>query len=332
MRIERCVTSISWIPSEAVPGFARLPFTRGLMHYDPPPPLTLLDLDRMRRRGEFRFANRLRAFIDVEDGRIAASGYSGGGVMGVTPISAGRLRFMMPARGNRDIQRPPQATAGAVTFVQTSGGRPGFSFLKPTWRPPFVVTQPFTIWTTISLTIDISGNCSCAVLGASPFPRHLLYDETGRLVQKTALTRFRLWSRTVFGSHTPWGGEDLLPALAIPESELERQLSERIMSSGQRPAVRSLRPGDFLFRQAAGDTSIALVLDGSLEVQVDGRVVGRVGPGAVVGERSALEGGGRTADLRALTPVRVAEVPAGSIDLEDLGELAQGHRREADPA
>ena len=47
------------------------------MHYDPPPPLTLTDLDGMRRRGEFRFANRLRAYIDVEDGRITGCGYTG---------------------------------------------------------------------------------------------------------------------------------------------------------------------------------------------------------------------------------------------------------------
>jgi hypothetical protein len=228
-------------------------------------------------------------------------------------------------------RRPGTSPTGAAAFVQTAGGRPGFSLLKPTWRWPFVVTKPFTIWTTLTLTIGVDGNYSYAVLGASPFPRHWLYDDSGSLVQKTALTRFRLWAQTVFGSHTPWGGEDEVPALAVPESQLERQLSEQIMRGGDRPAVRDLRAGEFLFRQTGEATSMALVLDGNLEVQVNGRVVGRVGPGAIVGERAALEGGRRTADLRALTDVRVAEVPAGSLDLELLSELAQGHHREADP-
>ena len=38
MRIESSVTSVSWIPSEAVPGVTRIPFEAGVMHYDDPPP------------------------------------------------------------------------------------------------------------------------------------------------------------------------------------------------------------------------------------------------------------------------------------------------------
>lgn len=34
MRIESSVTSISWIPSEAIEGFAKLPFRAGFTHYD----------------------------------------------------------------------------------------------------------------------------------------------------------------------------------------------------------------------------------------------------------------------------------------------------------
>jgi hypothetical protein len=56
MQIERSATTVSWIPSDSIPGLLGVPFERGLMHYDPPPPLTLTDLEGMRRRGEFRFA------------------------------------------------------------------------------------------------------------------------------------------------------------------------------------------------------------------------------------------------------------------------------------
>ena len=328
MRIERSVTSISWIPSDSIPGLLRLPFARGIMHYDPPPPLTLTDVDGMRRRGEFRFANRLSASIDVEDGRITGCNYTGGKLMGLTPITAGPLRVMLPTNANSDIQWQPTVTPNQATFVQTAGGRPGFSFLKPTLRWPFFVTKPFTIWTTLKLTINISGACVGELIGASPFPRHWLYDDSGSLVQKSALTRNQVWARTVFGTHTPWGGEDQVPYVADAETQLERTMADQIMQREDRPAIRQLRAGDFLFRQHEQATLVALVLDGIFEVRVDGRVVGHVGPGSVVGERAPLEAGRRTADMRATTDARIAEVAAGSFDLEVLSELAHGHHRE----
>jgi len=38
MRIEGSITAVSWIPSEAVTGLAKLPFGSGVAHYDDPPP------------------------------------------------------------------------------------------------------------------------------------------------------------------------------------------------------------------------------------------------------------------------------------------------------
>jgi hypothetical protein len=330
VRIERSITSLSWIPSDSIPGILRLPFARGIMHYDPPPPLTLIDLADMRRRGEFRFANRLQAYVDVEDGKVVGAGYAGGVLMGLTPITAGPLRVMLPTKKNRDIQWSPAINGSVATFVQTAGGRPGFSFLKPSWRWPFLVTRPFTIWTTLRMTITADGACTGEIIGASPFPRHWLYDNDGRLLQKSALTRNQVWARTIFGTHTPWGGEDEAPEVAAPETELERTLSDRIMQIGE-PSIRAMRAGEFLFRQDDRATSVVLVLDGLFEVRVDDRVVGHVGPGSVVGERAPLEAGRRTADVRATTDARIAEVAATTIDVEQLSELAQGHHRE-DPS
>jgi hypothetical protein len=248
--------------------------------------------------------------------------------MGLTPIGAGPLRVMLPTKANPVVRHTPQVVGDAVTFVQTAGGRPGFSFLGVTSRRPFLVTRPFTIWTTIELTINADGSSSQHLAGSSPFPRHWLYGDSGHLVEKVALTQAKLWLTTVFGTHTPWGGQDHVPVVAPPESELDRVLSERIMQGGQRPAVRSLAAGEFLFRQAEEGTSIAVILDGNFEVRVSGKVVGQVGPGTVVGERALLEGGHRTADLRALTEGRVAEAAPGTLTLEQLSELAQGHHRE----
>ena len=69
--------------------------------------------------------------------------------------------------------------------------------------------------------------------------------------------------------------------------------------------------------------------DGVLSVEVDGASVAQVGPGAVVGERALLEGGRRTATLRALTTSKVAAASGAELSPEMLSELAAGHRREA---
>ena len=54
----------------------------------------------------------------------------------------------------------------------------------------------------------------------------------------------------------------------------------------------------------------------------------QVGPGAIVGERAVLEGGERTATLRAATPGRVAMIPPEDVDESALTELARAHRAE----
>jgi hypothetical protein len=41
MRYESSVTSLSWIPSEAVTGVSRAAFDSGFTHYDDPPPAEL---------------------------------------------------------------------------------------------------------------------------------------------------------------------------------------------------------------------------------------------------------------------------------------------------
>jgi CRP-like cAMP-binding protein len=64
---------------------------------------------------------------------------------------------------------------------------------------------------------------------------------------------------------------------------------------------------------------------------VNGEPLAEYGPGAILGERAALEGGPRTATLRAVTKVRVAAVAAGQLDRGALAEVAQGHRHEDAP-
>src|SRR5262245_4755309 len=76
MRVESSVLSVSWIPSEAVKGLAKLPFGMGLAHHDAPPPDDVDDLDVLRADDRFRFANQLEAWAEVEDGRITSFGFA----------------------------------------------------------------------------------------------------------------------------------------------------------------------------------------------------------------------------------------------------------------
>lgn len=60
MRIDSVVTSLSWIPTDSIPGLMKLPFDMGVTRYDEVPPDTLGDLEALRRADRFRFANELR--------------------------------------------------------------------------------------------------------------------------------------------------------------------------------------------------------------------------------------------------------------------------------
>jgi len=70
---------------------------------------------------------------------------------------------------------------------------------------------------------------------------------------------------------------------------------------------------------------VCLLLDGLLDLEAGGRVLARLGPGAIVGERSRLDGH-RTARLRAVTACRVAVSRPENFGAELLAELACQHR------
>ena len=98
MRIASSVTAISWIPSDAIEGMPKLPFELGVARYDEPPPEHLEegDLERLRAEDRFREANRLAAWIDVEDGRIVGHGDEGTGLVGSTTFSLGITDITIP--------------------------------------------------------------------------------------------------------------------------------------------------------------------------------------------------------------------------------------------
>lgn len=332
MRTTSSVTSVSWIPSEAIPGAMKLPFAMGIGHYDPPPPDAIDDLDHLealRQADRFRFANHLEAWIEITDGAITDHGHSGGGLMGSTTLRLGGAARTLPGVSYPDLRQEPEVGDGWVRFVQTTGGRTGAPMPRKVNRPPFVQVIAPTVWTTLALTIHADGRVEHEVVGASAFPRHWVYDDGGALVAKTGVADFRGWSGDSFGDQSPWGDQDRPALVAAAETALERQLSTLVMRGGAKPRMRRLRRGDVLTEQGAPGAELYLVLDGMLTVEVDGEAVAEVGPGAILGERAVLEGGTRTSTLRATTACRVAVAQAEQLDRAALVELSEGHRREA---
>ncbi|MBV9952596.1 MAG: cyclic nucleotide-binding domain-containing protein [Acidimicrobiia bacterium] len=330
MRVEGSVTSISWIPSEAISGVTRLPFDMKVGHYDSPPPdrIDTAQLGAMRDRDEFRFANHLAGWIEVEDGRITGYSQQGSGVLNNTHMRlTSLLGLTFKAHAFPDLRTPPEVSPTSITFTQTAGGRPGMPAPRLV-RNGLAALVPPAVWTTLRLTLHADGRIEGTLAGATPFPRHWVYDHEGNLAQKTATISFEDWYERKPGtSGTPWGAEDSEPFVTMAESALERELSFTLMRTGK-PSIRTLAAGDLLTRQGDPADGLFVLLDGMVSVDVDGRDVGELGPGAVVGERAMLEGGTRTATLRAVTPAKVAVVDAAAISDAALRDLTEGHRRE----
>jgi hypothetical protein len=329
MRYESSVTSLSWIPSEAVVGGTRLPFDAGMAHYDQPPPDILGDLDELREADRFRFANRLAAWIEVDkSGWIKNSGYSGGGQIGSTTVRVGGLSHVFQAVALPDVQRKPERGDGWVRFTQTAGGRTGMPAPRRVRRAPFVQWQAPLAWTTLTLTMYPDGRSEGVLSGASRFPRHWIYDHEGQLAAKSGLIDFKDWYRKSFGKHTPWGDQESEALVTVVESALERSLSGQLMRGAAKPKIKKVKAGTILVRQGEEGSEVYLVLDGVLRVEVNGERLAEYGPGALLGERAHLERGARTSSLVAVTACRVASVPAEGLDRSALEELSTGHHRE----
>jgi len=329
MRIESSVTSISWIPSEAISGMAtKLPFEAGVAHYDQPPPDVIDDLAALQRDGRFRFANRLEAWIEVEGDRIVGHGQSGGGLICSTLLRLGKKQAAFEAVALPDLHPDPQVDASSVTFFQTAGGRTGVPAPRRVRRAPFVQFAAPLAWTTVALTLRADGSSSFAMSGASTFPRHWVYGGDNKLALKSGMIDFSHWYRRAFGKHSPWGDQDSEAFTTEVESALERQLSLTLMQGGAKPKVKTFKRGAVITEQGAAEDDIYLVLDGVVRIEVDGERLAEYGPGSMHGERAVLEGGKRTSTIRAVTACKLAVASADGIDRDALAELSSGHRRE----
>jgi len=334
VRVEGSVTTISWVPAEAVAGDARARLRLGTSRADDEPPADLgpdidATLDAVGDR--YRFANHLWGFAEFDDdGEVRRYGEQGTGRLGHRTVRDGAELAIgtipMPERRGEPVVGP-----GWVRFDQTWGGRTASHLAKATLRPPFVRLNAPVAWTTLELTLHADGRVDGRLAGASPFPRHWVYDTDGRLDATSAVTDWKAWTGTAIGVHTPWGEEDSPAFVTAVQSALERELAEMLLRDTPRPAVRRLHAGDVLTRQGDPGDELYIIVDGVLVVSVDGDEVVALGPGAVLGERAVLQGGRRTATLTAGTSSKVMVVPAERVDRDRLAGLAAAHRRDLPP-
>lgn len=335
MRIEGSVTSLTWIPTDVFKGMLKLGMDLKLGHFDSTPPdriMAMADLEELRDEDRLRMANRLSAGAEFVDGAPVKAEYTGGGVVGSTHAGVGRMGVTFSGVAMPELQRDPVYGADHVTFVQTVGGRTGVPMPRKVAHPPFVQWHAPIAWTTLSLTLFADGRAEWEVTGASPFPRHWIYGPDGDVVAKTGYIDTQEWMDHAFGDHTPWGDQDSPAIVTAMETAIENRLSHTLMADGKHARIQESPEGTVIASQGDPGTSLLVLLDGILAVDVDGEKVAEFGPGAVMGERAVIEQGTRTATLTALTPVRIAVADANDIDRSALEALSQVHRKEEQPA
>lgn len=314
MRIESSVTAITWLPFSLLDAMPNLPLGIAVAHFDEPPPQPLGDVARLRDADAFREANELRAWVDVENGRIVDHGRAGRRDGGGTRVDLANDQIAFPAVEFPVLRPDPEVGEGWVRFQQTVGGRIGLPAPRPLRGKPYLHIGSATAWTTLELLIRADGSSEGRLLAASPFPHHSVYGPHGDLVSEHGLSDYDGWYHESF-EESPWGG-----------GKLEEELDEIVLrGGGAKPERRRLAPGECLVEQGEAGTDMFMLLDGVLQVEIDGETVAEIGSGAVLGELAVLGDGRRTATLRAVRASRVA-VLAGT---SRLAELALARRTSA---
>jgi hypothetical protein len=313
MRYEATATCLSWIPPTAVEGVFSLPFGLGAAHYDQPPPDELPDLEALLSADAIRFANQLHAWIETDGSQITSHGRSGGGRLGSTTVRLRSHGLTFAGVALPDLTPPADVHSDRVRFTQTAGGHTGAPVPRAVPYPPFwQLTAPIA-WSTIALTLNSDGSATAEIAAASLFPRHYLYDSTGRLTHKTALIRYKDWIRRSTLHDSPWGGGgEPVPITAVRGPD-ERSLADAILASGEYRR-HSLPEGALLSERPIDGTEVHLLLDGLLLIEIDQRPAAEAGPGAIFDPAMRTPNSKQHVTVRAKTPCRLAVLPRAQLD------------------
>jgi hypothetical protein len=217
---------------------------------------------------------------------------------------------------------------GFARFTQTVGGRIGLPEPRHVQGASYFHFGSALAWTTLELVLQADGGAEGRLVASSPFPRHSVYNAEGWLTGEHGLKDFEGWYRESFGESTPWGDEDAPEVAATLEGQLEEELTRVALTTNAKLPRRRLETRETLVEQGERGADMFLLLDGQLDVEIDGQTVARVGAGALLGELAVLGDGRRQATLRAARACRVAVLPAEAIGGSQLAALAL-RRREA---
>lgn len=325
MRVESKITSVSWIPSESVSGLSRQ-FIQLVSHYDPPPPDHLERLDALRASDRFRFANVLEAWVEFDGNVPVAHGAHGALLMGSSTGHFGPISLTVKGIEMPTIRPEADVGDGWVRMHQTAGGRTAFPLPRRRTTAPFLRVQSPIVWTTLELTLHANGSAQGMMTGASPFPRHWVYDAEDTLTAKSGTADWADWLAQASWHETPWGDQDAAALVTPATSELERELSDVIMHGSHSPVIRRVVTDEIVMAEGVPGTTIALILDGVFSVSALGEEIAEIGPGVVIGEGAAIGAGLRRATVVAKTNGTLAEIPAAHVDADALRDLADQHR------
>jgi cyclic nucleotide-binding protein len=329
LRVESSVTAITWLPFAALDALPELPLGLAVAHYDEPPPERIRDLDGLRKADAFREANELRAWIDVDEGEIVAFGRGGAGFVADVSLDAVE-QVAFPAVEFPVLRPEPEAGDGWVRFAQTVGGRIGMPVPRRLRGKAYLHIGSALAWTTVELVLHADSRADARLVAASPFPRHSVYDGDGRLVEEHGSIDPGAWAGEPGADATPWSAG---AAAGAVEAQVDEELTRVVLGGGGvRLERRRLRRGDALVEQGEAGEEMFLLLDGILDVEVDGETVAQVGAGALLGELAVLGAGRRTATLRAARPCRVAVLAAHQVEGSRLAHLALESRRSSAPS
>ena len=74
------------------------------------------------------------------------------------------------------------------------------------------------------------------------------------------------------------------------------------------PKARSLPAGEAIFRHGDAAHEMYVLLDGRVDISVEGRVVESLEPGSIFGEMAVVDDQPRSADAVAVSPVKVEPI------------------------
>ena len=288
MRIESAVTSVTWIPSEAIEGMPKLPFELGIAHYDEPPSETLGNLDKLRDADAFREANELRAWIEAKRRPPRRPRARGPRADRRHPHPARPGTARLSCRGGPLIQREPEvATAGSGSSRPRAEG----------WVCPLpgacVGSRSPAL---LRLRMDdapadpVFGRPVEGIAGRrEPVPPPLGLRPRGAARREVGDDRFReVVPRVVRREHAV--GRRRHACVRHRGRDRARARPLGIRDEARRKAAEAPpRVGATLVEQGTEGDDLFVLLDGVLDVEVDGETVAEVGPGAILGERAAIE-------------------------------------------